>query len=39
MGEVHDWSDLFKHTLKDAKLLKVIGTDLLSLTINKTPKD
>ncbi|CAD8068445.1 unnamed protein product [Paramecium primaurelia] len=39
MGEVHDWSDLFKHTLKDAKLLKIIGTDLLSLTINKTPKD
>jgi hypothetical protein len=34
-----DWTDLFKNKLKEVDAIKVVGTDLLSLTVVKTPKE
>jgi glycine dehydrogenase len=36
---VVDWTELFTNKLKSVEALKVMGTDLLHLTLAKTPRE
>lgn len=39
ISTIIDWTDLFTNKLGNFDSLKVMGTDLLSLTLVKTPKE